>query len=90
MTAATEERGFTFPATLELSAMGAADAALHEIVPQVLAAAGLAVVAGSLRSRASSAGRYVSITVAFHCPDRASYDAAHRELRAHPAVKWTL
>ncbi len=90
MTAATGEHGFRFPGTLEVSVMGAADAALHEIVPEILATVGVVVVAGSLRSRASSAGRYVSITVAFHCPDRASHDAVHCALRAHPAVKWTL
>jgi putative lipoic acid-binding regulatory protein len=32
----------------------------------------------------------VSVTVAFQCPDRETYDAVQRELRAHPAVRWTL
>ena len=90
MTEPTTERGFTFPTTLEVSAMGAADAGLHEVVPEILAAVGVSIVIGSLRSRASREGRYVSITVAFFCPDRDTYDAVQRDLRAHPAVKWTL
>lgn len=90
MNGQTTGQGFEFPTTLELSAMGAADAALHELLPALLGAAGVTVIAGSLRSRASREGRYVSITVAFFCPDRATYDAAHREVRAHPAVKWTI
>lgn len=84
------ERGFAFPTTLEVSAMGAADAALHEVVPAVLAAAGVSMIAGSLRTRPSREGRYVSVTVAFFCPDRETYDAVQRDLRAHPAVRWTL
>ena len=90
MTEQTTERGFTFPTTLEVSAMGAADAGLLHIVPDVLAGVGVDVIAGSLRQRPSREGRYVSVTVAFACPDRETYDAVQHELRAHPAVKWTL
>ena len=57
MTEQATERGFTFPTTLEVSAMGAADAGLHEVVPEVLGAIGVSIVAGSLRSRASHAMR---------------------------------
>jgi uncharacterized protein len=84
------ERGFAFPTTIEVSAMGAADAGLDRILPEVLAAAGVAMVAGSLRSRPSREGRYVSVTAAFFCPDRATYDRVQNDLRAHPAVRWTL
>jgi putative lipoic acid-binding regulatory protein len=51
MTEQTTERGFTFPTTLEVSAMGASDAGLLHIVPDVLAGVGVDVIAGSLRQR---------------------------------------
>lgn len=85
-----EAQGFSFPSTLEVSAMGATEAGLQHVVPDVLAAVGVDVIDGSLRLRPSREGRYVSVTVAFACPDRETYDAVQRELRAHPAVKWTI
>jgi putative lipoic acid-binding regulatory protein len=44
----------------------------------------------TVRSRASSGGRYVSVTVSFEAASREQYEAAHEALRAHPEVKWTL
>ena len=85
-----EAQGFSFPTTLEVSALGASDAGLQHIVPDVLAAVGVDVIVGSLRIRPSREGRYMSVTVAFLCADRATYDAVQLELRAHPAVKWTI
>jgi len=90
MTQAIEERGFTFPSMLEVSVMGKADDALELLVPEILLGAGVSVVEGSLRTRMSREGHYRSVSVAFFCPDRATYDNVHRELRAHPAVKWTI
>lgn len=85
-----EKRGFQFPGTFELSAMGAADAGLEKIVPETLEAVGIAVDRKSLRLRASSAGRYVSVSVSFAADSREQYEAAHAALRARPEVKWTL
>ncbi|GAB3741379.1 YbeD family protein [Silanimonas algicola] len=85
-----ESRGFQFPGVFEITAMGAADAGLPELVPATLRDLGLAVEPDSLRTRASSKGAYVSVAVSFMARSRDDYDAAHRALRAHPAVKWTL
>ena len=70
--------------------MGAADAALEHLVPQLLQGVGVDVIPGSMRTRVSREGRYLSVNVAFTCVDRETYDAVHGALRAHPAVKWTL
>lgn len=86
----TAERGFQFPGTFEITAMGAATAALETRVPALLAEAGLAVKAETLRTRPSRAGNYVSVTVSFEARSRADYDAAHVCLRGCPEVKWTL
>ncbi|MEO8160390.1 MAG: DUF493 family protein [Arenimonas sp.] len=86
----SETRGFQFPGVFEITAMGAVEARLEELIPRELAAAGLTVMQETVRSRASSGGRFVSISVSFRAADRADYDAAHVALRAHPGIKWTL
>lgn len=83
-----ETQGFQFPGEFEITAMGAAG--LEQEIPALLVAAGLNVLHETIRLRASSAGRYVSISISFHAESREQYDAAHRTLRAHPEVKWTL
>ena len=83
-------QGFTFPGVIEVTAMGASDAGLECVVADVLRAAAVETIDGSLRTRPSSAGRYVSVSVAFQCPDRATYDRVQRDLSANPAVRWTL
>lgn len=83
-------RGFQFPGVFEITAMGPVEAQLEQLIPRELAAAGLTVLQETVRSRASSAGRFVSVTISFRADSRAEYDAAHVALRAHPDVKWTL
>ena len=83
-------KGFQFPGVFEIMAAGPAEARLEEVIPRELAAAGLTVLKETVRSRASSAGRFVSVTISFEANSRADYDAAHVALRAHPDVKWTL
>ena len=84
------EQGFSFPGTFELSAMGSAEAGLELVLPELLEQAGIAVLREQVAVRASSAGRYVSVRIAFRAVSREEYDAAHAALRAHPEVKWTL
>ena len=85
-----EKKGFQFPGVFEITAMGPASAGLELLSPRELAAAGLTVLKETVRSRASSAGRFVSVSISFKADTRADYDAAHVALRAHPDVKWTL
>jgi putative lipoic acid-binding regulatory protein len=90
MSTEPEAKGFQFPGVFEIMAAGPAEARLEEVIPRELAAAGLTVLQETVRSRASSAGRFVSVTISFKADSRAEYDAAHVALRAHPDVKWTL
>ena len=90
MSTEPEAKGFQFPGVFEIMAAGPAEARLEEVIPRELAAAGLTVLHETVRSRASSAGRFVSVTISFKAESRADYDAAHVALRAHPDVKWTL
>jgi putative lipoic acid-binding regulatory protein len=85
-----QAKGFQFPGVFEITAMGAASAALETAIPHELAQAGLTVLHETVRSRPSTAGRFVSVTVSFRADSREQYEAAHLALRAHPEVKWTL
>jgi len=84
------KKGIQFPGVFEITAMGPASAGLELVIPQELVRAGLTVLEETVRSRPSSAGRFVSITISFQADSREEYDAAHIALRAHPEVKWTL
>lgn len=83
-------RGFQFPGVFEISAMGPSEAGLESRVPELLAAAGLVLVEGSVRTRPSRQGNYLSVSISFRAESREHYDLAHGCLRACPDVKWTL
>ena len=85
-----DSKGFQFPGVFEITAMGPASAGLEAVIPRELQAAGLVVMHETVRSRASSGGRFVSVSISFKADSREQYDAAHVALRAHPEVKWTL
>jgi len=88
--ASDDGRGFQFPGTFELSAMGAAEKDLETALPTLLLDAGIEVVHESVNWKHSSTGRYVSVRISFRAVDRAQYDLAHQVMRGHPEVKWTL
>lgn len=90
MKAQNEQQGFEFPGVFEITAMGPASAGLELEIPRLLGQAGLLVLEETVRVRASSAGRYVSVAIHFHAATRGDYETAHEALRAHPEVKWTL
>ncbi|CAN5222357.1 YbeD family protein [soil metagenome] len=85
-----QAKGFQFPGVFEITAMGPASAGLETVIPHELSQAGLVVMHETVRSRPSTAGRFVSVTISFRAETREQYDAAHIALRAHPEVKWTL
>ena len=83
-------QGFQFPGAFEITAVGKAHAGLEERMPEIIAGLGLSVLNGSLRTRPSNEGRYISVSVTFTCPSREKYEAAHAALRADPDIRWTL
>ena len=84
------QQGFQFPGAFEITAMGSAHAGLEQRVPRIIGELGMTVLDGSLRTRASKEGNYVSVSVTFTCPSREKYEAAHAALRADPDIRWTL
>lgn len=84
------EHGFQFPGVFELSAMGRADRQLESELPRHLLAAGIEILHETVNWRYSANGNYVSVRICFRAASREDYERAHRELREHPEVKWTL
>ena len=84
------EQGFQFPGAFEVTALGKAHAGLETRVADIIVALGLHVLNGSLRTRPSAEGNYISVSVTFTCPSREKYDAVHAALRADPDIRWTL
>jgi putative lipoic acid-binding regulatory protein len=84
------EHGFQFPGEFEITAMGPACSGLETELPSLLGAAGISVVDGSVSSRTSSGGKYVSVKLGFRAGSREEYETAHAAVRAHPDVKWTV
>jgi putative lipoic acid-binding regulatory protein len=85
-----EGQGFQFPGSFEVTAMGVANANLHQRVPEILRGLGLSVLEASVRERPSSQGNYVSVSVVFNCPSREKHEEAHAALRADPDIRYTL
>ncbi len=85
-----EQKGFVFPAAIEITVVGNADGDLPNLVLALLLESGLQANRSSLTVRESRAGKYqsISLTVAFE--SREQYASAHATLRAHPNIKWTL
>ncbi|MBX3726910.1 MAG: DUF493 family protein [Xanthomonadales bacterium] len=70
--------------------MGAAGAGIDKALPDLVAAAGGQVLAGTLRVRESSAGNYVAVHINFLAADRDQLNAVIEAVRGHPGVKWLL
>ena len=74
MTTADATSGFTFPGMFDITAFAAADAGLEAMLQRVVEGCGVTVLAGSVRTRPSSAGHYLAVTLSFLCPDRTTHD----------------
>lgn len=90
MTSTENTQGFSFPGMFEITVIGVADAGLEPLLQQLVEACGVSILAGSLRTRPSSGGRYMAVSLSFLCPDRVTHEAVYTAARSHPAVKWTL
>lgn len=84
------DQGFQFPGAFEVTAVGRADANLPQRIPEIIQGLGLNVIAGSLRTRPSREGHWISVSVTFTCPDRATHKKVHEHLRAEEAIRWIL
>jgi putative lipoic acid-binding regulatory protein len=79
-----------FPCVFPLKIMGRADGALAETVFGIVRRHAPDFDATAVETRASSGGKYLSLTCTINATSKAQLDALYRELSGHPAVKIVL
>ncbi len=80
----------TFPCEFPIKIMGLASDALAQAVLEVVLQQAPDFDAATMVMRASSAGKYLSLTCTINASSRAQLDALYRELSSHPLVKVVL
>jgi putative lipoic acid-binding regulatory protein len=79
-----------FPCAFPIKIMGLAHDALAQTVLDVVLRHAPDYDGATMEMRASSAGKYVSVTCTINATSKAQLDALYRELSAHPMVKVVL
>jgi putative lipoic acid-binding regulatory protein len=79
-----------FPCAFPLKIMGRANAALEPMVLAIVLRHAPDFVAATMETRASTGGKYLSLTCTINATSQAQLDAIYRELTSHPLVKVVL
>ncbi len=79
-----------FPCRFPIKAMGRAECDLIALVGDIAARHDPQFGNDSMRSKTSSAGRYVSVTITINATSRAQLDAIYRELTARDEILMVL
>lgn len=79
-----------FPCAFPLKIMGLAVESLAQIVLEIVQRHAPDYDGATMEMRASSGGKYVSLTCTVNATSKAQLDALYRELSGHPAVKVVL
>jgi hypothetical protein len=82
--------GFEFPCEFQIKAMGIDDGSFHEVVIEIIGRHCDTIREGSLRTRASRGGKYVSVSLVIEATSRAQLDAIYDDLTAHEKVLMRL
>ena len=85
-----EPQGFEFPCAYEIKAMGLDEGGFEHVVVDIIRRHSDRVREDSVRLRASSGGRYVSVSVVIEAESRAQLDAIYDALTAHEKVLMRL
>jgi putative lipoic acid-binding regulatory protein len=85
-----EPKGLEFPCDFQIKAMGLDDGAFQEVVVSIIRRHCDSIRADSLRTRASSGGKYVSVTVVIEARSHEQLDAIYDDLTAHDKVLMRL
>lgn len=84
------ESALQFPCRFPIKAMGHAERDLVALVGEIAARHDPDFDADAIRSKASTGGRYVSVTITIHATSRAQLDAIYRELTAREEILMVL
>ena len=79
-----------FPCAFPLKIMGLTNAALAQTVLEVVLRHAPDFDGATMEMRASSGGKYVSLTCTINATSKPQLDALYRELSGHPLVKVVL
>lgn len=79
-----------FPCAFPLKIMGLASDALAQTVLEIVQRHAPDYDGATMEMRASSGGKYVSLTCTINATSKAQLDALYRELSGHPLVKVVL
>ena len=79
-----------FPCEIAVKAMGKADTDFETIVVEIVRRHAPDLGEGSVSSKPSSKGNYLSVTIRVNAVSRAQMDALYQELSAHKAVAMAL
>ncbi len=79
-----------FPCDFPLKVMGLADGALAQTVLEIVTRHDPGFDGAGIEMRASSGGKYVSLTCTVLATSKPQLDALYRELSSHPLVKVVL
>jgi putative lipoic acid-binding regulatory protein len=79
-----------YPCDFPIKVMGAASADFPAIVCRMVRAHAPDFDAASIQTRASTSGKYVSVTCTVRAVSRDQLDGLYRDLSTHPAVAMVL
>ncbi len=79
-----------FPCTFPLKVMGLSSGALAQTVLEIVRRHAPDFDGATMEMRASSGGKYVSLTCTINATSKPQLDALYRELSGHPLVKVVL
>ena len=79
-----------FPCAFPLKIMGLAGDALAQTVLEIVQRHAPNFDGGTMEMRASSGGKYVSLTCTINATSKAQLDALYHDLSGHPLVKVVL
>ena len=89
-TPAGEETLFEFPCAFPVKIMGLTDDALAQTVLEIVLRHAPDFDGATMGMRASSGGKYISLTCTINATSKPQLDALYRELSSHPLVKVVL
>lgn len=79
-----------FPCAFPLKIMGLSSDALAQTVLEIVRRHAPDFDGATMEMRASSGGKYISLTCTINATSKAQLDALYRELSGHPLVKVVL
>lgn len=88
--ASGQETLLEFPCAFPVKIMGLADGALAQAVLDVVVRHDPGFDGATMEMRASSGGKYLSLTCTVNATSKLQLDALYMELTAHPLVKVVL